>query len=48
MASEVEGDRPRVAVALAVAQDEEKGEGSLSIFIVPIESWKISPMKASE
>ena len=26
----------------------EKGEGSLSFSIVPIESWEISPMKASE
>jgi len=26
----------------------EKGEGSLSISIVPFESWEISPMKASE
>jgi hypothetical protein len=24
-----------------------KGEGSLSIYIVPTESWEISPMKAS-
>jgi len=26
----------------------EKSEGSLSIPIVPFESWEISPMKASE
>jgi hypothetical protein len=31
-----------------VKQGKEKGEGSLSIPIVPLESWEISPMKASE
>jgi len=29
-------------------EDKEKGEGSLSIFILPIERWEISPMKASK
>jgi hypothetical protein len=29
-------------------EGQEKDEGSLSIPIVPIESWEISPMKASE
>jgi len=29
-------------------EGKEKGEGSLSIPIVPIEIWRISPMKARE
>jgi hypothetical protein len=29
-------------------EGKEKGEGSLSIPIVPIENWRISPMKASD
>jgi hypothetical protein len=29
-------------------EGREKTGGSLSIFIIPVESWEISPMKASE
>ncbi len=28
-------------------EDNEKGEGSLSLFIVPIERWEISSVKAT-
>jgi hypothetical protein len=46
------GEKKR-AISQAVTEPREtegqvKGEGSLSIPIVPLESWKISPMKASD
>ena len=46
------GEKKRaISQAVTDPRDTEgqvKGEGSLSIPIVPIESWEISPMKASE
>ena len=39
---------PQVVSVPRETEGKEMGEGSLSILILPIESWKISPMKASE
>jgi len=39
---------PQVVSEPRETEGQEMGEGSLSIPIVPFESWEISPMKASE
>ncbi len=47
-ASAKKSDVPYVVSDPMEAEGKERGEGSLSIPIVPLESWEISPMKASE